>query len=60
MPLELETMMLEGTTMSVAAFIRLRPKESAPYLISAASQCLRKKLPLNEAELLIAARQIRY
>ena len=60
MPLEYEKLMLEGTMTSVAAFIRSRPKESAQYLISAVSHCLKRRLHLNEAELLIAARQIRY
>lgn len=60
MPRELEQVELEGGKMSVAEFIRSRPRDSVPYLIKAAYDCLRKKLPLNEAELLIATRRIRY
>ena len=41
-------------------FIRSRPVESMPYLISAASECLLKRRRLNQAELQIAARAIRY
>jgi len=60
MPAELEQMELVGGKMSVAAFIRSRPLDSEPYLIKAAYDCLQRKLPLNEAELLIATRRIRY
>lgn len=60
MPTDLEQLELLGSNMSVATFIRSRPRDSVPYLIKAAYDCLRRKLPLNEAELLIATRRIRY
>ena len=60
MPKELETLYMTDNQTTVADFIRSRPAASAPYLISAASECLRKRLRLNRAELQIAARTIRY
>ena len=60
MPTELEKLKMSDGTTTVAQFIRSRPPASAPYLISAASECLRRNLALNQAELQIAARTIRY
>lgn len=59
-PKELETIYMTDNQTTVADFIRSRPAASAPYLIAAASECLRKHLRLNRAELQIAARAIRY
>ena len=60
MPVEFETMQMSSGKGTVAEFIRSRPAESVPYLISAASECLLKRKRLNQAELQIAARAIRY
>lgn len=67
MPKELETLYMTDnrTTMTdnrttVANFIRSRPAASAPFLISAASECLRRKYPLNSCELHSMARELRY
>ena len=57
---ELKNVFLEGTDMSVESYIRSRPSESEPYLISAALECLREHAPLNEAEILGRCRRIRY
>ena len=51
---------MADSTMSVAEFIGSRPQEARPYLIAAVSDCLRRRCRLNEAELQIAARAIRY
>ena len=59
-PKELETIYMTDDQTTVADFIRSRPAASASFLISAASECLRKRLNLNRAELQIAARAIRY
>ena len=59
-PKELETIYMTDNQTTVADFIRSRPAARAPYLIAAASECLRKHLRLNRAELQIAARAIRY
>ena len=59
-PKELETIYMTDNQTTVADFIRSRPAASAPFLISAASECLRRRLSLNRAELQIAARAIRY
>ena len=60
MPTILEEVHLEGTNITVASFIRSRPRESEHFLISAASECLKRHLPMNEAEILGASRRIRY
>lgn len=60
MPPEFNMLKMADSELTVADFIRSRPKESAPFLISAVSECLRKRLRLNQAELQIAARMIRY
>ena len=60
MPTILEEVCLEGMEMTVASFIRSRPRASERFLISAASECLKKHLPMNEAEILGASRRIRY
>ena len=60
MPKELKNVFLEGTSVSVESFIRSRPSESEPYLISATFKCLQKRVPMNEAEILGRCRRIRY
>ena len=60
MPKELKNVFLEGMDVSVESFIRSRPSASGPYLISAALECLRLHVPMNEAEILGRCRQIRY
>lgn len=60
MPHEFNTLKMADSELTVADFIRSRPKESAPFLISAVSRCLQRKCCLNEAELQIQARVIRY
>ena len=60
MPEELRNLYLEGMDESVESFIRSRPSESEPYLISAAFECLREHAPMNEAEILGRCRRIRY
>lgn len=60
MPNALEKVCLEGTDVTVASFIRSRPRESERFLISAVSECLKRRLPMNEAEILGASRRIRY
>ena len=60
MPAEYETLKMSSGGQTVAEFIRSRPVESASYLISAVSECLSKHRLLNQAELQIAARAIRY
>ena len=60
MPNELKTLFLEDEATSVESFILSRPSESKPYLISAAFECLRERVPMNEAELLGRCRRIRY
>ena len=60
MPNALENVRLEGTDVTIASFIRSRPRESERCLISAASECLNRHLPMNEAEILGASRRIRY
>jgi len=60
MPKELKNVFLEGMDVSVESFIRSRPSESESYLISAAFECLRQHVPMNEAELLGRCRRIRY
>ena len=60
MPSEMQNLQMADSTMSVAEFIGSRPQESRPYLIAAVSDCLRRRCRLNEAELQIAARAIRY
>ena len=41
-------------------FIRSMPSSSEPYLISAAFECLKEHVPMNEAEILGRCRRIRY
>ena len=60
MPEELKTVFLEGMNVSVESFILSRPSASKPYLISAAFECLRQHVPMNEAEILGRCRRIRY
>jgi hypothetical protein len=60
MPEELKNVLLEGTKMSVESFIRSRPSARERDLISAAFECLRLGVPLNEAEILGRCRRIRY
>ena len=60
MPKELEALYMTDNRTTAADFIRSRPAASAPFLISAASECLRRQLRLNRSELQIAARAIRY
>ncbi len=57
---ELKKVFLEGTDVSVEAFIRSRPSESERYLILAALECLRLHVPMNEAEILGRCRRIRF
>ena len=57
---ELRKVFLEGMDVSVESFIRSRPSASEPYLISAAFECLRLYVPMNEAEILGRCRMIRY
>ena len=60
MPKEFETLYMTDNQTTVADFIRSRPAASAPYLISAASECLRKRYPMNSCELHSMARALRY
>jgi len=60
MPQEFNTLKMVDSELTVAEFIRSRPKASEPYLISAVSKCLQRKCCLNEAEIQIQARSIRY
>ena len=60
MPEELKSVCLEGMDVSVESFIMSRPSASKPYLISAAFECLRECVPMNEAEILGRCRRIRY
>ena len=60
MPHEFHTLKMADSELTIADFIRSRPVASAPYLISAVSRCLQRKCCLNEAELQIQARVIRY
>ena len=61
MPEEFETTHMTDPARTTAAdFIRSSPAASAPFLIAAASECLRRRLLLNRAELQIAARSLRY
>jgi hypothetical protein len=60
MPEELKTVFLEGMDVTVESFIKSRPSASKPYLISAAFECLRQRVPMNEAEVLVLAAPIYY
>ena len=60
MPEELKAVCLEGMDQSVESFILSRSSASKPYLISAAFECLRQHVPMNEAEILGRCRRIRY
>ena len=60
MPENLKTVFLEGMDVSIESFILSRPSASKQYLISAACECLRQRVPLNEAEILGRCRRIRY
>ena len=57
---QLRNVFLEGMDVSVESFIKSRPPASEPYLISAAFECLRLHVPMNEAEMLGRCRRIRY
>ena len=57
---EFENLKMADSEMSVAEFIASRPHASAPFLIAAVSACSRRRCKLNEAELQIEARAIRY
>lgn len=56
----LQSVSLEGMDMSVESFILSRPQSSRRYLISAACECVRQRVPMNEAEILGRCRNIRY
>ena len=60
MPPELQSLKMSDSNMTVAEFIASRPQQSAQYLIAAVSECLRRRCRLNQAEMQIAARTIRY
>ena len=60
MPDELQKLRMADSSMTVAEFIGSRPSASRPFLLAAVSDCLRRHCQLNEAELQIAARAIRY
>lgn len=60
MPEKMQTLRMSDSGMTVAEFIGSRPSASRPYLIAAVSDCLRRRCKLNEAEIQIAARAIRY
>ena len=60
MPKEFQNMKMSDSDMTVAEFIASRPQQSAQYLIAAVSDCLRRRCRLNQAEMQIAARAIRY
>ena len=60
MPDELQKLRMADSEMTVAEFISSRPSASRPFLLAAVSDCLRRHCKLNEAELQIAARAIRY
>ena len=57
---ELRNVFLEGVNESVESFIKSMPSSSEPYLISAAFECLKEHVPMNEAEILGRCRRIRY
>ena len=60
MPEAMKTLKMSDSNLSVAEFIASRPQQSAQYLIAAVSDCLRRQCRLNQAEMQIAARAIRY
>ena len=60
MPEILKSVFLEGMDVSVESFIMSRQQSSRRYLISAACDCLRQHVPMNEAEILGRSRRIRY
>lgn len=60
MPAEMKQLKMSDSEMTVAEFIDSRPPSSRQFLIAAVSDCLRRHCRLNEAELQIAARAIRY
>lgn len=60
LPIEFDYLKMEDGDLTISDFIRSRPKESAYYLISAVLKCLSNGSPLNEAEIQIQARAIRY
>ena len=60
MPDELKMLKLSGEGLTVAEFISSRPPENKSWLISAASQCLKRHWPLNRCELESMARELRY
>ena len=60
MPNEVMVMKMADSDLTVSQYIDSRPRENRQYLIAAALQCLRRRVKLNEAELQIGARTIRY
>lgn len=60
MPAELKDVYLEGMDESVETFIKSMPSSNGPYLISAVFECLKERVPMNEAEILGRCRRIRY
>ena len=60
MQAELKDIRLEGMETTIESYIRSRPSESEPFLISAVFECLRQNAPMNEAEILGRCRRIRY
>ena len=60
MPVEYASLKMADSELTVEEFIASRPPESAPFLIAAVSACSRRRCRLNEAELQIEARAIRY
>lgn len=60
MPQELKTLVMSGENLTVADFISSRPQESRRWLTSAASECLKRRWPLNRCELQSMARELRY
>ncbi len=60
LPIEFDYLKMADSDLTISDFIRSRPKESVRYLISAVLKCLSNGSPLNEAEIQIQARTIRY
>ena len=59
-PKELETIYMTDNQTTVADFIRSRPPENRPHLISAVYACMVRNFPLNSCEIHCMAREIRY
>ena len=60
MPNEVLVMKMADSDLLVSQFIDSRPPGSRQYLIAAALRCFQRHVKLNEAELQIGARTIRY